>query len=99
MFQLELEKVAAIEQEKKLELEKLKVNHSSLQSKHAAHFEISSCLRLVPKCNRNDVGSFFDALDKIARALDWPEDKWPLLIHSVLEGRAQEAKHCVINVR
>lgn len=98
MFQLELEKVAAIEQEKKLELaksafeqKKPKVNHSSLQSKHAAHFEISSCLRLVPKCNRNDVGSFFDALDKIARALDWPEDKWPLLIHSVLEGRAQEA--------
>lgn len=53
-------------------------------------FNINGCLRLLPKFNQEEVGSFFDAFEKIAQDLDWPEDKWTLLIQSVLVGKAQE---------
>lgn len=47
-------------------------------------------MRLLPKFNPEDV-SFFEAFEKNVQDLDWPEDKWTLLIQSVLEGKAQEA--------
>lgn len=78
MFQLELAKVAAREQEQKLELvklaleqEKLKASDSALQRRHEARFNVSSCLKLMPKFNRDDVSSFFEAFEKIAKELQW----------------------------
>lgn len=89
MLQLEFAKVRAWEQEQKLKLakialeqEKLTANNNALQRKHEARFDISSCLRLMPKFNRDDVGSFFEAFEKIAMELDWPQDKWKFLVQS-----------------
>ncbi|XP_056140349.1 amyloid-beta A4 precursor protein-binding family B member 3-like [Lampris incognitus] len=54
----------------------------------------STCILLslqitMSSANINVVGSFFDAFEKIAKELEWPENRWTLLIQSVLEGRAQ----------
>lgn len=91
MFQLESAKVAAMEEEKKFELaklsfeqERLKISNSSLQRKHEAHFDVSSCIRLMPKFNHDDVGSFFNAFEKIAKELDWLADTWVLLVRVCL---------------
>ena len=83
-LQIELARIA-------LDQEKLKQSVQSQQRKHDTRFDISSCLRLLPKFNQEEVGSFFDAFEKIAQDLDWPENRWTLLIQSVLEGKAQEA--------
>lgn len=97
MLQTKLAKVTTREQEQKLELaklaleqEKLKASNNALQCKHESHFNISSCLKLIREFYPDDVGSFFEGFEKSAMELDWPEDKWTLLIQSVLEGKAQE---------
>lgn len=34
---------------------------------------------------------YFILFEKVARSLKWPEDLWPLLLQSVLKGKAQDA--------
>ncbi|KAL2099462.1 hypothetical protein ACEWY4_005942 [Coilia grayii] len=45
----------------------------------------------MPKFNQDDVDIFFDAFEKVAAELHWPEDRWPILVQSVFIGKAQEA--------
>lgn len=79
LLQLELAKVAAREQEQKLELAKLALEQEKLKaissaSQHKLHaydrFDVSSCLRPMPKFNHDDLGSFFEAFEKFAIELD-----------------------------
>ncbi|KAJ8380267.1 hypothetical protein SKAU_G00010450 [Synaphobranchus kaupii] len=45
----------------------------------------------MPKFSEEDINMFFDAFEVVARECDWPEAKWPLLVQSVLKGKAQVA--------
>lgn len=90
--------VAQIEEQGKLdrakldlEREKLKSAENQYQRKHEARFDISRCLKIMPRFNTEDVDVFFDAFEKIANELEWPEEKWPILVQSAFVGKAQEA--------
>ena len=53
-------------------------------------FDASRHIRLVPPFVEKDVERYFPHFEKVALTLKWPKDVWPLLIQSVLVGRAQE---------
>lgn len=74
-----------------IEREKIRTNEKVLQRKHENRFDLSSCLRIMPKFNPDDVDVFFDAFEKVATELDWPKEKWPVLVQSAFVGKAQEA--------
>ena len=44
----------------------------------------------MPTFRESEVDSYFNAFERIATALDWPKDVWPILLHSKLVGKAQE---------
>ena len=48
-------------------------------------------VRLVPPFQEKEVDKFFLHFEKIATSLKWPKEFWPLLIQSVLTGKAQIA--------
>lgn len=93
--QLEL---AKLEQQTKLDLAKLDLERAKSQASenqrqrsHENRFNFSDCLKLMPKFNTTEVEVFFDAFEKIARELEWPEDKWAILVQTSFVGKAQEA--------
>ena len=53
-------------------------------------FDVTKHLKMVPKFDEENLESFFDAFSKVARSLAWPENKYIILLQSVLKGRAQE---------
>lgn len=53
-------------------------------------FDISRQIRLVPTFRETEVDSYFNAFERIAAALRWPREIWPLLLQCKLVGKAQE---------
>ncbi len=53
-------------------------------------FDIGKHTALVPICRENEVDSYFGAFERIAMALKWPSDVWPLLLQSKIHNKAQE---------
>ena len=74
-----------IERKHELEMAKLRLPVSVSEEDS---FDLSKCMKLVPKFDESDVTNFFITFEKIARSLKWPERKWVFLIQSVLEGKA-----------
>lgn len=56
----------------------------------ASTFDISRHIALVPQFRESEVDSYFCAFERIAVALNWPRDVWPLLLQCKLSGKAQE---------
>ncbi|KAL1268457.1 hypothetical protein QQF64_033820 [Cirrhinus molitorella] len=56
----------------------------------AAAFDISKHIALVPHFRETEVDTYFTAFERIASALHWPKEVWPLLLHCRLIGKAQE---------
>ncbi|KAJ8342046.1 hypothetical protein SKAU_G00319740 [Synaphobranchus kaupii] len=54
-------------------------------------FDVRSAISLMAKFSEEGIDTFFDAFEVVARECDWPEAKWPLLVQSVLKGKAQVA--------
>ena len=52
---------------------------------------IGTAVKFMPKFNEEVVDVFFDHFEKVATELQWPPEKWPLLVQSVLVGKAQYA--------
>ena len=48
-------------------------------------------MRLVSPFNESEVEKNFQDFERVAQNLKWPTDQWPLLLQSVLKGKAQEA--------
>ena len=69
------------------EFEFRKVHEESMASK----FDLSKNVRLVPPFNEGEIDKYFQHFEKVAKSLDWPVEKWPLLLQCVLKGKAQEA--------
>lgn len=51
---------------------------------------MSRNIRLVPHFSEKEVDVFFLSFEKLATSLNWPRDKWPLLVQGVFTGRALE---------
>ncbi len=47
-------------------------------------------INLVPPFREAEVDSYFGAFERIAMALRWPKEVWPLLLQRRLIGKAQE---------
>lgn len=75
-----------------LELRRLEVKaiEENMDLGYSASFDISKHIKLVPPFVEKDVDKYFPYFEKIAQSLKWPKAFWPLLIQSVLSGRAQE---------
>ena len=92
---IELAKIES-ESRARIELAKLEVQKKELELKQTEEnklqvFDLSRQVRLVPPFNEDEVDKFFQHFEKVARNLKWPEDKWSLLLQSVIKGKAQEA--------
>ena len=78
--------------ENQLELRRLeiKAREDNLDLAQSGSFDITKNIRLVPPFVEKDVEKYFPHFEKVALTLKWPRDVWPLLLQSVLTGRAQE---------
>ena len=63
---------------------------SSPAESHRA-FDVSKHVALMPIFRESEVDSYFGAFERIAAALRWPPDIWPLLLQCKIHGKAQEA--------
>lgn len=93
-----------IEAEKEVKLRQLEVEAQRISfgraaphsetSTHASLtepvFNVGKNVALVPVFRESEVDSYFNAFERIATALDWPKDMWPILLHCKLVGKAQE---------
>ena len=59
------------------------VGHSGFDLKYAEHS--------VPRFEEEAVDVFFSAFENVAADLDWPQEKWALLVQRALVGKAQQA--------
>jgi hypothetical protein len=54
-------------------------------------FDIGKQIVLVPTFRETEVDSYFSAFERIASALQWPAEVWPLRLQCKIHGKAQEA--------
>ena len=71
-----------------LELNACRIAHEeSISTK----FDLGKNVLLVPCFNESEVDKYFQHFERVAQNLKWPTGQWPLLLQSVLKGKAQEA--------
>lgn len=73
--------------EKQLELAHL----GKTDTGHVGNFVASREVRLVPPFDELEVDKYFQHFEKVAESLKWPREYWPLMLQSVLRGKAQQA--------
>ena len=75
---------------KKLEMkEKLGCSHPIPSS--SVKFDVSKYIKLVPPpFHEADVDKYFLHFEKVAQNLEWPKKHWPMLLRSVLVGKARK---------
>ena len=54
-------------------------------------FDVTKNVRLVPQFQDKDLDAYFATFDHTATTLDWPLDKWTILLSTALKGKAQIA--------
>ena len=59
-------------------------------SDKASTFDPARNIRLVPPFQEKEVYKYFAHFEKFADSLNWPKERWVLLLQSVLVGKAQE---------
>ncbi|XP_013382959.1 uncharacterized protein LOC106153529 [Lingula anatina] len=92
---IELKKLDIAKIEKENETLELKVRLRKIElearDNHSSSFtNCSQQLRFVPPFNEREVDKFFMHFEKVAKNLEWPIDKWCIMLQSVLTGKAQE---------
>lgn len=78
---------AHVEKLARLEVEKAIV----MGRKAEQTFDINRARSFIPLCDERAVDVFFEMIEKVVMESEWPEEKWPLLVQSVLTGKAQRA--------
>ena len=74
-----------------LEVLRLRANGgSSSTSLEGSSFNAVSAIKLVPSFSEKEVVEFFLSFEKVARSLNWPEDKWTTIIQCRFVGKAQK---------
>merc|ERR1712131_504109 len=59
--------------------------------KEYVHRLLGHAERSVPRFDEESVDVFFDAFENVATELEWPRERWVLLVQRALTGRAQQA--------
>ena len=77
----ELETMAA--EKEKDRVMKVKLERSKLE-----HFDASKYVKFVPHFIEKDVDKYFLLFEKVAKDLNWPLDKYTILLQSALKGKA-----------
>jgi len=54
-------------------------------------FDVSNQVRMVPPFHEVEIDKYFQHFEKVAKSLEWPKKMWPMLLQSVLKGKAQDA--------
>ena len=72
---------------KALELNARRIPH---EESIATKSDLGKNVRLVPPFNEY-FDKYFQHFERVAQNFKWPADQWPLLLQSVLKGKAQEA--------
>ncbi|XP_070410018.1 uncharacterized protein [Nothobranchius furzeri] len=103
--QIELEiRRCEIEAETKLKLKRMELEyqarggassttdyeHERSMDKQRNECDISKCLVLVPTFRESEVDSYFATFERLAAALDWPQEVWSIMLQCKLTGKAQE---------
>ena len=64
---------------------KVKLERSKLK-----HFDASKYVKFVPPFIEKDLDKYFLLFEKVAKDLNWPLDKYTILLQSALKGKASE---------
>ena len=74
-----------------LEVLRLRANGESSSTRlEGSSFNAVSAIKLVPSFSEKEVVEFFLSFEKVARSLNWPEDKWTTIIQCRFVGKAQK---------
>nr|XP_043876803.1 uncharacterized protein LOC122766190 isoform X1 [Solea senegalensis] len=76
---------------RELELQSSSVSSGARPSSSSTTFDVSKNVSLVPVFRESEVECYLGAFERIAAALHWPKDVWPILLQCKLTGKAQEA--------
>lgn len=98
----EVEQIEAGKREKDLQMELQVVNAELEQSKrdtqdrqrqreHEVRFDVSKCLKIMPRFCAESPDIFFEACERIATERSWPKEEWVTLVCRELTGKGQEA--------
>ena len=61
-----------------------------IEKEKLQHFDVAKHIRFVPRFNENEVDKYFLLFEKVAKDLDWPLNKYTILLQSVLKVKASE---------
>ena len=85
------EKELKLKHEREMRVLELNARRIAHEESIATKFDLGKNGRLVPPFNESEVDKYFQHFERVAQNLKWPTDQWPLLLQSVLRGKAQEA--------
>ena len=85
------EKELELKYEREIRALELNARRIANEESIATKFDLGKNVRLVPPFNESEVDKYFQHFERVAQNLKWPIDQWPLLLQSVLRGKAQEA--------
>ena len=86
--QLEIEKLR-LQREIDSEAHNRKLEMVKAAQVSERQFIASRELRMVPVFHESDVDKYFMHFEKVAIQCDWPKPQWPIMLQSVLKGKAQ----------
>ena len=89
---LEFEKVLKLRELEIMaaEKEKDRVMKIKLEQSKLEHFDASKYVKFVPPFIEKDVDKYFLLFEKVAKDLNWPLDKYTILLQSALKGKANK---------
>ena len=76
------------EKDRKVELAKLELERRSQELKRA--FDVNKNLSMVPKFDTTQIDAYFEAFEKKAMQLKWPQEHWVTMMTTNLTDKAQE---------
>ena len=98
-FELEMKKLELMREreEREFKLREMEIEREirlaevkNLSHRKESETEVVRNIKLVPKFNEKDVEKFFLHFEKVAENMGWSKAIWPMLLQSVLTGKAQE---------
>ena len=73
------------------EMRALELNAHRIAHEEFIATDLDKNMWLVPPFNEWKIDKYFQNFQQVAQNLKWQTDQWPLLLQSVLNGKAQEA--------
>ena len=76
-----------LQAETEIEVQRLKLTHQ--EAKIKSDTALLKTTSLVPKFSEREVEQFFQCFERTAETVNWPKEKWTLMIQASLVGKAQ----------